>query len=306
MATNITPRGLGALLMEANSMASGLKLYGAELGITLIDEPRLRALAAEAAGKASDVGAAKSIRQGAAKAVQQTDRAAARFLSAARLALTNFLGNCWSTAWEPTGFPDRSTKVPRIQSQRRELCEKLHVYFTSHPEHEVAAFGVTAAQAEVHHKALGAAHSTLNQETTVKGTKMKARADVKRKLRKTVYALKTYLKMTLPPDDSRWRSFGLNRPADGSVPEPVVSVTLTPGRQGEIGVSWERAKLATRYRVFAMVVGVDEEFKARVTVRDPKATLDGFTSGQRVKVRIVAANQSGEARPSAEVEMVVG
>jgi hypothetical protein len=297
---------LDALLAEAGGLASGLKIYGAELGITLIDEPRLRALAAEAAGKASDVGAAKSTRQGAVKAVQQADRAAARFLGAARLVFAIRHGNRWSTAWEPSGFPDKSTKVPRLQGQRRELCEKLRIYFTSHPELEVPAMEVTAALAESHCKALAAAHSALHQETAAKGTKMKARGDAKRKLRKTVYALKVLLKMTLPPDDSRWHSFGLNRPADGNVPERVVSVRLAQGRPGEIGASWNRAKLATRYRVFVMVAGVDEEFHARAPVKDPKATLEGFSAGQRVRVRVVAANKSGEARPSAEAEMVVG
>lgn len=305
MATNITPRGLSALLAEAHGLANGLKSYGAELGITLSDEPRLRALEAEAAGKASDVGAAKSTRHGAANAVQQADRAAARFLSAARSVFAIRLGNRWSTAWEPTGFPDKSTKVPRLQAQRRELCEKLHIYFTSHPELEVAEFGVTAALAEQHHKALAAAHSTLHQETTAKGTKMKARAEAKRKLRRTVSALKTVLKMTLAPDDSRWHSFGLNRPADGNVPERVESPALAQVGPKMIEVSWKHAKLATRYRVFAMVAGVDEEFQPRATVKDPKATLDGFSAGQRVKVRVVAANKSGEARPSAESEMVM-
>ncbi|MCX6900098.1 MAG: hypothetical protein NT105_15540 [Verrucomicrobia bacterium] len=52
--------------------------------------------------------------------------------------------------------------------------------------------------------------------------------------------------------------------------------------------------------------GRGDDFKPHATVRDPKAMLDGYTSGQRVKVRVVAANKSGEARPSAEAEIVVG
>lgn len=306
MATNITPRHLDGLLAEANSLANGLKHHGAELDIRLIDEPRLRALAAQAADTAGDVGLAKSTRQDASKALRRADREAARFLASARSVLTAYLGNRWSTRWEPTGFPDQSTKVPRIQNQRRELCESLHRYFTDNPGHEVAAMEVTAAQAEAHHNAFSAAHLALAQETTQKGTKMKARRDAKRMLRRTVHSLKVYLKMTLAPDDSRWHAFGLNRPADGNVPDPVTSVTLVPGRPGEIVPSWPRAARATRYRVFALVVGVDAEFKHRATVRDLKTNLGGFASGQTVKVRIVAANKSGEARPSAEAEIVVG
>jgi len=49
---------------------------------------------------------------------------------------------------------------------------------------------------------------------------------------------------------------------------------------------------------------VDAEFQHRATVHDLKTTLDDFTSGQKVRAHIVAANKHSEARPSPEAEIV--
>ena len=40
-------------------------------------------------------------------------------------------------------------------------------------------------------------------------------------------------------------------------------------------------------------------------MRDVTAKLDGFTFSRRVRVRTVAADKTGEARPGAEAEIVV-
>ena len=93
-------------------------------------------------------------------------------------------------------------------------------------------------------------------------------------------------------------------PSDPNAPESVASVTLTPGAVGKIVADWPRAVRATRYRPFVQVVGVDTDFVARDAVHDLTVNLTGFTTGQTVKVYIVAANDAGEALPSPTQQII--
>ena len=62
---------------------------------------------------------------------------------------------------------------------------------------------------------------------------------------------------------------------------------------------------ATRFRVQTFIVGVDTEWKNAITVKDLEVILKGFTAGQQVKVRVIAANDGGEADPSPEAVVTV-
>ena len=72
-----------------------------------------------------------------------------------------------------------------------------------------------------------------------------------------------------------------------------------------IVAAWPRAVRATRYRPFVQIVGVDDDFVAREAVHDLTVNLDHFTTGQTVNVKIVAANDAGEAQPSPTEQLVV-
>jgi len=132
-----------------------------------------------------------------------------------------------------------------------------------------------------------------------------ARDTALRNLRKRVRDLINELDTLLADNDARWHAFGLSMPADPDTPEPVESLTLTPGTAGVIVASWPRAVRATRYRPFVQIVGVDTEFVARDAVHDMTVNLTGFTTGQTVKVYIVAANDAGEAQPGPTEQILV-
>ena len=53
------------------------------------------------------------------------------------------------------------------------------------------------------------------------------------------------------------------------------------------------------------IVGVDPDFVAREAVHDLSVNLNTFTTGQTVKVYIVAANDEGEAPASPTAQIVV-
>jgi hypothetical protein len=250
-------------------------------------------------------GTAKGNRQAAFDALNAADVAATEFLSAARGVLSQFLGSRWSAAWEPTGFPDLSTAVPKTQDKRLNLCASLKIYFTNVPAHEVAALGVTAVNAEAKFQGISNGRDGVDMKEELQTQARQARDTALKNLRKRARDLIYELDTLLGDDDPRWHAFGLSMPSDPDTPEPVVSLTLEPGTAGVVVATWPRATRATRYRPFVKIEGVDEDFVARDAVHDLTVSLDGFTTGQTVKVRIVAANDAGQAQPGPTQQIVV-
>ncbi|MEI8063981.1 MAG: fibronectin type III domain-containing protein [Verrucomicrobiota bacterium] len=292
-------------LAMGEDLADGLHILEVPLGVTGVTEAKTRAAITLCHTADKDVGDAKKARQAASTALLAVDETAMEFISVTRKVLGGFLGEHWSAAWEPTGFPDQSTALPRTQEKRLNLCRSLKEYFTANAGQEVAALGVTAAIADTNYAALSDGRELLAQKDTDQGVKLKARTAAYDALRKLLRTAVTELKRFLADDDDRWHTFNLNAPADPVTPDPVELVTLTPGTAGVIVASWERARRASRYRPFVQVVGVDEEFVARNAVHDLTVNLTGFTTGQTVKVYIVAANDDGEAPASPTAQIVV-
>jgi len=305
MAGNPVPESQEELLALAEDMADGCHLHEMAIGIQHNKEADMRAAITTLRTAEATLGTAKDNRQDAMDALQVADEAAMTFLGKARKVLTSFLGNYWSTQWEPTGFPDNSTAVPKTQEKRMNLCASLKIYFTNVPAHEVAAMGVTAALAETRFQALSDGRDALGQKEDAQTAAKQARNTALQALRKRARDLISELNTLLADDDSRWHAFGLSMPSDPDTPMPVESLTLTPGTAGIIVAGWPRAVRATRYRPFVQIVGVDEKFVARDPVHDLSVNLTGFTTGQTVKVQIVAANDAGEAQPSPTQEIVV-
>ena len=305
MATNAVPDIQDDLLALGEDMADGLHTDGAGVGIAQNTEAIMRATITALRTAEAEFGTAKDARQGAVNGLQTADDQAREFLLATKRVLSQFLGTRWSTAWEPTGFPDQSTGVPSTQEKRMNLCASLKIYFTNVPVHEVAALGVTAALADTRFGALSDGRDAVEHKTREQGVKKDARDAALLTMRKRVHGLIEELGTLLADNDRRWHAFGLSMPADPDTPEAVESLTLTAGTAGVIVASWPRAVRATRYRPFVQIVGVDTEFAAREAVHDMTVNLAGFTTGQTVKVYIVAANDAGEAQPGPTQQIVV-
>jgi hypothetical protein len=52
-------------------------------------------------------------------------------------------------------------------------------------------------------------------------------------------------------------------------------------------------------------MGTDDDFVAAATVNDSDATLEGLPPGATVRVRISAANDTGESQPGPHAELVL-
>jgi hypothetical protein len=304
MAGNPIPDLRDDLLSLAEDMADGLQTHQVAIGIAQNTETVVRAAITSLRTTEADAGMAKDQRQAAADAVEAADAAAYEFIGKARGVLAQFLGNRWNAAWEPTGFPDQSTAVPRTQEKRLNLCASLKIYFTSVPAHAVPALGVTAALADAAFTALSDARDALAQKTADQTTKLQLRDVAERNLRKRVRGCIEELYTLLADADGRWHAFGLNMPADPDTPEAVASLTLTANMAGKVVVAWPRARRATRYRIFTKVLTVDPEFVNVETVHDLEFMLTGLPSGQTLQVYVVAANDAGEA-PASPTEQIV-
>jgi hypothetical protein len=305
MAGNGVPTDPDDLLGLGEDIADGLDTLEVAVGVKQNTAAVMRAAMAAYRTADQQVGIAKGNKGAKSDAVAIADDDARIFLLAARKVLALHLGETWSAAWEPTGFPNQSTAVPTKQEARMNLCASLKAYFTAVPAHESAPFGVTAAIADTKYTALSDARDANDAAKSAVTDKNAALEGAYKNLRKRTRGLIDELGTLLEDDDARWHEFGLSRPADPDTPEIVEELVLTANLPGKVMASWARAPRSSRYRVFVQVVTVDVDFVNRVTVHDPETMLDGLPSGLTLKVYVVSANEAGEAAASETKTIVI-
>ena len=89
------------------------------------------------------------------------------------------------------------------------------------------------------------------------------------------------------------------------MPDSADGLVLLAGPVGTVLAHWTRPSRATRFRVFQLIVGVDDVPVNVKTVNDPEATLPGLPSGKTVQIFVIAANDAGQAAASDTVEIAV-
>ncbi len=305
MKGNRISRSNGSVLAMAGRIVHGLRALppGQEIAGASPDEMQALLMACRNADAA--VGAAKATHRSASTTLQKADDDARAFLTKTKATLAIFLGARWHAGWEPTGFPDQCTMIPKRQHKRWNLCKSLETYFNDHPAHVVPEVHATAARCAEHFERIRRDRAACNQALATLASVLKERDAVYEKLRRTIRAAMNYIGMKLAPADARWHSFGLNAPADPHVPGRVAEVTLQPTAPGLLAITWTKAPRATRYRVYVQQLGKDDAPVARPPVYDPRLTLTGLPSGARLRIHILAANATGEAAPSPTVEITL-
>ena len=305
MAANPIPEALPQLIALGEDMADGLHDHEGAAGIKQNLEAAFRPELDAAKSAESKYAAAKGTKDTLSTTLRIADSNARSFLKATRAVLAQKLGELWSAAWEPTGFPNLSTAVPGTQEERLTLCAALKPYFITNPANEVAVMNVTAANADAKFTALSNARNAYNNGASDAVTKKQGRDAAVVTLKARMRGLTSELGQLLDDDSPLWDAFGLNAPGSASTPEVPEALVVTPGVAGTLLVDWADARRATRYRVWVQVVTVDNDFRAAATVTDSDATVSGLPHGKTVKVRVTAANDAGESLPSAVVEAVV-
>ena len=231
------------------------------------------------------------------------DSDAKSFIATAKAVLGHFFGRQWSAAWMPAGFHDRSLAIPSTAAGRHQLLERLHTYLEAHPDKQ-DALNFTGARAGEVLTALKSARAAVPaSKSSVRGAKI-ARDKAEEALRTRMLGLIWELRQLLDDDDPKWKSFGLNPPGAPTTPDVPTDLVLTPGTPGIVHAKWKLANRATRYRVYKKEEG-DENFEPAVTTADLKITIEGLKSGGTAQIQVSAANNAGESKPCAPVEIVV-
>lgn len=305
MASNPSPENNDVLRALADRIADGCHTHEVSIGIKQNTEAAIRAAIAALSTAEGTVDTRKAAVDAAYDTVHAADDAVTTAISHCKLRLQQKLGQRWSAAWEPTGFPNQSLAIPDAEDGRFTLIGDLKNYFAQVPADESADMGATAAACNAAEQAFSTARQGVADAETAKTQAMEGRLAAADALRRRVRGLIGELETLISDDDARWEAFGLNIPGHPTAPEPVASVTVTPTSNHRLEVAWPYATRATRYRVLDKVAGVDTEFKARATVKDLEVILKGYTAGQSVEVQVIAANEGGEAQPSPGTTAVV-
>lgn len=307
MASNPTPDNNKVLRALADRLADGCHQHEVALGIKQNTETAVRASIGALESAETAVGLKKVALDEATTDRQAADDAGETVLTNCRLRLAAKLGQRWNAAWEPTGFPHQSTAVPNTQDERFTLLKDLKNYFTAVPANESAEMGATAALCDAAWETLSSARQGEANAESALSEAFRDRTAAEAGLRSRVRGLINELEQLLAEDDARWEDFGLNIPANPTAPEAVGSVTLAPASNHRIEVAWTYAVRAVRYRVQVKVAGVDTDWRTAATVKDLEVILKGFAAGESVEVRVIAANDGGDAAPvAASGPIVVG
>lgn len=305
MASNPTPDNNDILRALADRMADGCHTHETTIGILRNTEAVMRAAIAALSTAETQLGLKKSAVSTAYDALQAVDDAGYDCLNNCKLRLRQVLGERWSAAWEPTGFPGQSTAVPDKADVRFTLLDKLKNYFTAVPASENAGMGATAALCGTAWTAISDARQVVANAEEAQTTAFNARTAAADALRKRVRGLIAELEDLIADDDPRWEAFGLNIPANPSAPEPVAGVTAAALGNGRIEVSYPYAVRAIRYRIETFITSVDTEWQNKASAKDLEVILKNFTAAQVVKIRVIASNDGGDAAPSPETQVTV-
>ncbi len=202
--------------------------------------------------------------------------------------------------------------MPGRQDARYTLLSSLAGFFAAHPEMEVSTpmLTVTAAALTARHTAMTTLRTALNTASNNRVAAGVTANTAEDAMRDALSGFISELGGRITDDDSQWEIFGLNIPADPDLPLAVAGLTLTALGGGKLKGEWPRAKRARRYRRFLQIVGTDADFvfiEPNVTGSGStlQTLLENLPVGATVRLKVIAANDAGEAAASNVAEGVV-
>jgi hypothetical protein len=216
-----------------------------------------------------------------------------------------------NAGWQAAGFTG-NTAVPTNHEERQTLLAAMRSYLAAKPEYASSlpqptgpALEVTAAAALALMPTFQAAFDLVTTKETDEETCKGLRDADWDALYKEVSGTISEIRGLLAADDPRWEAFGLMIPAIPRAPELVPGLSLIPDGPTRLALGWEPAVRASYYRLFIKVEGVDADFRFLTRDKDLDHLIKNLTSGTTVHVYVVAANEAGEAPPSAIATAVV-
>lgn len=295
---------LTSLLRLARKSIAGLTELGATLDITHTTVAQLTGLYDDLDARQNAYTAAKAGKLEATATLATARAAADAFIEKTRDFLKPRFGAVWTEAWPQVGFVGPSLSMPLQDEERAATVQAMKTYFTAHPTHEGAQYGITALAAESVRDAFEAAvQGTINCAAD-RRTKADQRRESTKALLKKLRALWSELESVLEDLDPRWLKFVDRIPGDPRVPEQVEELTAEAQPGGIIVLDWEDVARAASYKVYKQVVGVDAAPVLAVSVDESDAQLTALPTGATVKITVIATNAAGDAPMSEEIELL--
>lgn len=291
------------LLQLSAKGAAGLNTEGASLNIAHCTAVDLTTLSQSLEQKMTLMNQARGEKALAYLDLRTARAQAGDYLEAARDYLKPRLKPEWSELWLAAGFPGPTLALPRANADRLTLLAGVKAYFTAHPELASEEYDLGAAPSETRRAALAAALQTVSDCKQAARAARDTRDGAETALAGKLHCLWDELESVLSPTDNRWLKFLDRIPGDLRVPEAVGDIEATAQPGGLILVDWPDALRAARYKVFKQVVNVDADPVLVATVEDSNTELTEVPAGATVRLQIVATNATGDAAPSAMVEV---
>ena len=302
MATNILPHSIAELLDLGNLNISGIAACGSAIGL-------LQYTVANYTPKVADLQAKQDVFNGqrasvaelsATRILRIADMRKGCLLARTLLAIT--FGKDWSEQWVAAGWTDHTTEVPQNAGELETLSGAVAKFLIAKPEYQVASSKINfnASLYVVLKNDYNAADSAFRAGKVLLGNARDGRKVEEADLRKSMRGLGDILPDLIGPMDPRWDLFGFNRPGATVKPGKPEGLTLAKlAGQAAVLAQCSAVSLATYYRWFSKLIGVDTEFRFGGRTNDPLKEFPDQPTAGILEVFCEAANEAGPGVESA-------
>lgn len=221
------------------------------------------------------------------------------FAQRAKDALKPHCGNQHCDRWKAAGFVN-NLAIPQSWDGVRVLVDSLATYFKANTAKEIGALQVTAARAGKLITALDNTRTAVSGARQAASAKREARDAAFTALRVRLRGRADELKQLIGREDTRWRAFGLNVPAEPAVPPQPEGLEVINDTPLQLLVRCEPVPYAERYRWWKKPSTSSAEPEAVGSSGLPMFVIENLNGGTHWDIFVSAVNASGTESPLSE------
>lgn len=307
MASNRLPKTVAEILDLATRCKLALAAHGVDLEILQYTAATLGAKITALEGKQLTYNTSRSVHAATYQPMHVQSGLLRDACLDARKLLSIPLGDDWTPAWIDPGWTKQTTEVPTNIGELKALGTSLKTFLTANADYQVDTPKITFTPARFA-GILTALDPLLTAVTEKALAQALARDDRKaevKALTKDLRGLIELLTGKLDPNSPLWDVFGLNRPGATVLPGIAAMPSLTKISAGKVLAQTAPVSLATYYRWFAQLVGVDADFRFLGRSQDSMFELLDQPATGTLKVKVQAANEAGPSKASAVATIVL-
>ena len=302
MATNKLPNSIAELLDLGGQNVVGIGQVGAALGLLQFTVANFTPKVTALGTKQTAFNAARNtVADLSGMRILRVDDMRAACLLARKVLCISF-GDDWSEDWVAAGWVNQTTAVPESAGALESLCGALETFLLANTDYFIASPKVNF-NASIYSTVKGDfvdADLAFRMAKVGLTDKKDARAADDKALRTAIHSLYGLLGGLMGPMDPRWDLFGFNRPGATVTPGQPQNLTLAKiSGQATVLAQCPPVPLATYYRWFSKLIGVDTEFRFGGRTNDPLKEFPDQPTAGILEVFCEAANEAGPGVESA-------